>query len=379
MSAAPARHRDLFAETLLGFFAPIAPYLEDDSVSEIMINGPSRIYVERGGKLTEVPARFAGVEALMSALRNLAQFAGRELDAANPVLEARFPDGSRVEAVIPPACQDGTCVAIRRFARNTLTLDRLLGFGAITPAAVQILRILIECKQNVVVSGGTASGKTSLLNALASLCPPDDRVVVIEDARELQLQLPHVVQLEAQAAHGDAPPTTIRSLFKATLRLRPDRIVIGEIRGGESLDLLQAMTSGHGGCMTTVHASHADDALHRLETMAMMSDVQLPLHALRAQVSSAVDVVVQVARQRDGRRLVTEIQEVIDYDPTRGYVLRPLFMLHSHREDNATRSTLLPTGELPTVAAQAEALGLELPAEVLAAAREKSARTGAPR
>ena len=364
---APARN--LFEETLLGFFAPIVPYLEDDTVSEIMINGPTHIYVERRGQVERVPARFASLDALMSALRNLAQYVGRELDPREPILEGRFPDGSRVEAVIPPACADGPCVAIRRFARQTLTLDRLLSLGAMTPAAVEILRLFVEHKRNIVVSGGTASGKTSLLNALASLCPGADRVVVIEDARELQLQLPHVVQLEAQPGRDGTPPTTIRGLFKATLRLRPDRIVIGEIRGGEALDLLQAMTSGHGGCMTTVHASHADDALHRLETMAMMSDVQLPLHALRAQVSSAVDLIVQVSRLRDGRRCITEIQEVLGYQPEQGYQLQPLFERRARVAGDPTSATLAATGILPTLVTRGDAEGVRLPDEVLAAAR----------
>ncbi|MEM7608069.1 MAG: ATPase, T2SS/T4P/T4SS family, partial [Myxococcota bacterium] len=241
--------REVFEQTILGFFDPIRPFMEDTSVSEIMINGPKEIYIEKGGRLSKTSATFPSHEALMSALRNLSQFVGRQLDEEHPILEARLPDGSRVEAVIPPASPDGPSVAIRRFFKDTLTIEKLLEFGSMTPDAAQTLQALVGCKQNIIVAGGTGSGKTSLLNCLSSFAGHNERVVIIEDARELQLQMPHVVQMEAQ------PPdprgrgqVTIRDLFKATLRMRPDRIVVGEIRSGEALELIQAMTSGHGGC-----------------------------------------------------------------------------------------------------------------------------------
>jgi len=357
--------KPIFEQTLRGFLAPIAPFLDDPTVNEIMINGPFQIFVERRGIVETTDAAFESHETLMSALRNLAQFVGRHFGPERPILEARLPDGSRVEAVIPPASPDGPTVAIRRFARDTLTMDRLLQFGSITADAVALLAVLVGCKQNIIVAGGTASGKTSLLNALSASIPLDERVVVIEDSRELQLQQPHVVQLEAQPpdARGRGQ-VSIRELFRATLRLRPDRIVVGEIRGAESLDLIQAMTSGHGGCLSTVHATHALDTLGRLETMAMMSDVQIPLQALRMQVASAIDFVVHTARLADGFRCVTEIAEVTGYDPAVGYHVQPLMArrYEGRDDDGHVRSVLEPTGAAPTAAAYFHAMGFELPA-----------------
>ena len=273
--------RDVFDQTLLQFFAPIRPFLDDPTVSEVMINGPDQIYIERKGRLTLTQARFTSQEALVAALRNLAQFVGRHVDEHRPILEARLPDGSRVEAVLPPAAPGGPYVAIRRFFRETLTIERLVGFGSFSPEAGEFLRQVILVKENTIVAGGTGSGKTSLLNALTGFIPADDRVVVIEDSQEVQPQQPHIVQLEARPpdARGRGA-VSIRDLFKATLRMRPDRIVVGEIRSGEALDLVQAMTSGHGGCMATVHATYPMDTLNRLETMCLMSDIALPLHAL---------------------------------------------------------------------------------------------------
>lgn len=342
---------EVYERTLLGFLAPIVPLLEEPGVSEVMINGPFEIFVERGGKLFRTERRFADQQALLSALSNLAQYAGRPFDEEHPILEARLPDGSRVEAVLPPAAPLGPQVAIRRFFRETISVEKLLRLGSLTAEAANTLRFLVGCKQNLVVAGGTGSGKTSLLNALSSFIPDDERVVVIEDARELQLQREHVVQLEAR------PPdvrgrgrVTVRDLFRASLRMRPDRIVIGEIRGGEALDLVQAMTSGHGGCLSTVHATYPIDALNRLETMALMSDVQLPLFALRAQIASAVDIIVQTARLRDGSRHVTHISEVVGCDANGGYEICDLF-LHVRGDGSqggSAGSRLVATGNQPT-------------------------------
>jgi pilus assembly protein CpaF len=363
----------IFAQTLRGFLAPVTAYLDDPAVSEIMINGHATIYVERGGRIERTTARFASEEALYTALRNLAQFVGRHFGPDQPVLEARLPDGSRVEAVVPPAAPDGPVVSIRRFSRQPLTMDRLVRLGALTRDAADTLAALLACRQNVVVSGGTASGKTSMLNALSAFVDPDERIVVIEDARELDLQQPHVVHLEAQPpdARGRGQ-VTVRRLFQATLRLRPDRIVVGEIRGGESLDLVQAMTSGHGGCMTTVHATHPLDALSRLETMALMSDVALPLRALRAQVASAVDFVVHTARLADGARCVTHISEVLGQDDS-GYRVCDLFVRRQYARDANGRiaSALEPTGALPTAVEYLRGMGHTLPAAVLAAAARR--------
>lgn len=316
----------VFDQTVASLFAPVAPFLEGDGVSEIMINGHDEIYVEKEGRLQLTPNRFASEHDLMSALRNLSQFVGRELNSQQPILEARLPDGSRVEAVIPPAAPSGPLVSIRRFRRQQLTLERLVELGAVSVNTALLLRSAIERKHNIIVAGGSGSGKTSLLNALASLASNDERVVVIEDSQELQIRLPHVVQLESQ------PPdvcgrgaVTIRALFRATLRMRPDRIVIGEIRGGEALDLIQAMTSGHRGCLSTVHATLPLDTLSRLETMALMSDVDVPLNVLRVQIASAIDTIVQVSRCSDGSRYVTHIAEVLGYDRKAGYRIRHSF------------------------------------------------------
>jgi pilus assembly protein CpaF len=369
--------KEIFEQTLLDFLGPVRPYLEQDGVSEIMINGPDTIYIERSGRIERVEARFDSVESLMAALRNLAQYVGRSFGEDRPVLEGHLPDGSRVEAIIPPAAPDGPCVAIRRFYREKLTGQALIDFGSITGDALAFVTSLVACKQNVIVAGGTASGKTSLLNVLSSFIDDGERIVVIEDARELQLQKSHVVQLEAQP--GDARgrgKVTVRDLFKATLRMRPDRIVVGEIRGGEALDLLQAMTSGHGGCMSTVHASTALDTLNRLETMAMMSEVNLPLHAVRAQVASAINFIVHGERLRDGARVISSITEVLQYDPDRGYLVRDMFRRAFHGQDASGRmhSSLEPTGELPGCTDYLRAHGHELPQAMLAAAtRRRSA------
>jgi len=356
---------EVYERTVLGFLAPVVPLLEDPGVSEVMINGPFEVYAERGGKLFRTDRRFADQQALLSALRNLAQYAGRPLDEEHPILEARLPDGSRVEAVLPPAAPRGPLVAIRRFFRETLSVERLQRLGSLTAEAAELLSLLVECKQNIMVAGGTGSGKTSLLNALSGFIPPDERVVVIEDARELQLQREHVVQLEARPpdARGQGR-VTIRDLFRASLRLRPDRIVIGEIRGGEALDLVQAMTSGHGGCLSTVHATYPLDTLNRLETMALMSDVQLPLFALRAQVASAVNVIVQTARLRGGSRCVTHISEVAGCEPGGGYAIRDLFLRRQGEADGggATASGLVATGIAPVCRQAMASLGRELPA-----------------
>src|SRR4051794_3950564 len=262
----------VFAEALLEFFAPVRPYLDDPTVTEVMINGPGKIYVERAGKVQKVEETFPNVKALYAALRSTAQYVGKFVDDERPLLEGRLPDGSRVAAVLPPAGNGGPYVAIRRFFGEKLTMQRLLQLDSITPDGAEMIRVLVESKQNVVIAGGTSSGKTSLLNAVSELIPDDERVVVIEDSKELALLRDHVVTLEGRPAdakgHGEV---TIRQLFRITLRMRPDRIVIGELRGGEALDLVQAMTSGHGGCLTTLHATYPRDVLTRLETMAMMA------------------------------------------------------------------------------------------------------------
>ena len=359
--------KEVFEQTLMGFLDPIRPFLDDPTVSEVMINGPFQIWIERRGRIERTDAAFASHYALMAAVRNLAQFVGRYVDEDRPILEARLPDGSRVEAILPPAAPDGPHVAIRRFFKESLTVERLLQFGSLTEDAAQTLSALVAAKQNIIVAGGTGSGKTSLLNVLSSFIDEAERVVVIEDSRELQLQRPHVLQLEARPpdARGRGA-VTIRDLFRATLRMRPDRIVVGEIRGGESLDLIQAMTSGHGGCLSTVHASYPIDTMSRLETMALMADIGLPLFALRAQIASAVDIIVQTSRLQDGSRCVTHITEAVGYEQTAGYQLKDIFIRKYEGRDGRGRiiSHLLPTGELPGCIEMIQALGMELPASI---------------
>jgi pilus assembly protein CpaF len=363
--------KQVFEQTIRGHFEPILPFLDDPSVTEVMINGHQNIYIERGGRIHQAAAQFSSEEALTAALRNLAQYSGRTFGPERPILETRLPDGSRVEAILPPAAE-GVHVAIRRFSRDVLTMERLVRFGSLTQDAADTLAVLVAAKQNIVVAGGTGSGKTSFLNALSSFTAEEERIVVIEDNRELQLQRPHVVQLEAQPADARGRGRlTIRDLFRATLRMRPDRIVVGEVRGGEALDLVQAMTSGHGGCLTTVHASHPRDAIGRLETLALMSDVDLPLSALRAQVGSAIDIIVHTARAGDGSRVVSHVSELVGYDPERGYQVRDLFERHFEGKEASGRviSRLEPTGILPTCTDYARAMGLTLPEGVLARAR----------
>ena len=364
---------EVFEETIREHLAPVAAYLDDPQVSEIMINGADVVFVERYGKLHRVGVSFESDEALLAIVRNAAQFSGKLVDEKRPVLEGRLPDGSRIQALIPPAAPDGPQIAIRRFFKETLTVERLIGLDAMTPDAAATLHALVAAKRSVLVAGGTGSGKTSMLNALSSCIPEDERVVVIEEAKEVQLQREHVVQLEACApdAHGRGG-ISVRDLFRATLRMRPDRVVIGEIRSGEALDIIQAMTSGHGGCMATLHATHPWDTLTRLETMCMMSDVDLPLAAMRTQIGSGVDIIVQLSRLKDGTRKLTHITEVCGYDFSAGrYDLRDLFVrkFHGLASNGSVDSDLSPTGLLPRCAEQLLAHGVELPGAVLEAAR----------
>jgi pilus assembly protein CpaF len=301
----------VFAEFVSGFFAPIEKLLLDPEVSEVLINGFEEVHVERGGRLSRASCSFDSEASLLSALRATAQYLGRPLDERNPMLEGRLPDGSRLQAVLAPMAEGGPCVAIRRHQKSSHSFQQPISWGALNQASLDYIQALVLQKKNLLVSGGTGSGKTSLLRCVAGLTPVEERIVTIEDARELALSLPHVVSLEARPPDSQGlGRVTIRDLFLATLRMRPDRIVIGELRAGEALELIQAMTSGHGGCLSTIHASSPGDALRRLETLALLSGIELPLIALRAQVASAVDAIIQVERRADGGRWVRCIAEV---------------------------------------------------------------------
>ena len=372
--------KQIFEQTVRQFFAPIASFLDDPAVSEVMINGPDQIYIERRGMLELTDARFPSREALLAALRNLSQYVGKPIDEMHPILEGRFPDGSRVEALVPPIAPDGPHVAIRRFFKETLTMDRLVEFGSMPSLAAETLRALVAGKLNILIAGGTGSGKTSMLNALSSFIPDGERVVVIEDSREIQFQKPHVVQLEARPANAKGQGAIgIRELFRATLRMRPDRVIVGEIRGGEALDIVQAMTSGHGGCMGTLHASHPKDTLTRLETMAMMSDIDMPLGAMRTQIGAGVQLVVQCSRLQDGSRKVTHITEVAGFDPaTQKYRLQDLFVrkFHGSSPDGKLLSELVATGAPPSFLEQLEEHGVALPEAPAGRARAVSVPVG---
>lgn len=370
----------VFNATLLSFFDPVRRYLDDPSVTEIMINGPGKIYIERKGKLIKVEETFPNVKSLYAALRNTAQYVGKHVDEERPLLEGRLPDGSRVAAVLPPAGNDGPYVAIRRFFGEKLTMERLLELDSITPDGAEMIRVLVESKQNLVIAGGTSSGKTSLLNAVSELIPDDERVVVIEDSKELALLRDHVVTLEGRPADAKGRgEVTIRQLFRITLRMRPDRIVIGELRGGEALDLVQAMTSGHGGCLTTLHATYPRDVMTRLETMSMMADIEMPLPAMRAQIASAVDIVIQAARYRDGTRKVTHISEIVGFDMAKGtYNINDLFIrkVKGVESDGRVVSKLVPTGNMPDCMETILAAGLDVPASVHEAKWRRDQKAG---
>ncbi len=294
------------------FFGPIAEHLDDPAVTEIMINGPDRIYIEKKGHLTKIDAKFINEQALEAAVKNVARSVGRVFNDKDPRLDARLPDGSRVHAVIPPMARFGTTVAIRKFSAEKLTVPQLIGFGSLTDEGFRLIDTIVKLHKNVIVSGATSSGKTSILNVLSSFIQPEERIIIIEDSSELQLQQDHLVPFETRKPDEKGKgEVSIRDLIHSSLRLRPDRIIIGEIRGGEALDLLQALNTGHGGSMSTIHSNSPLDSLSRMETCALLSGVDMPLHALRSQVANAIEVVVQTARLMDGSRKIISIAEVM--------------------------------------------------------------------
>ncbi len=291
---------------------PIEPFLEDDSVSEIMVNGLALIYVERNGKLTRTTSQFLTEAHLRQVIERIVSKVGRRIDESSPMVDARLPDGSRVNAVIPPLAVDGPSLTIRKFSREALGVDDLIGFGTLSRGSVDFLSCCVRGRMNVLVSGGTGTGKTTLLNVLSNFIPEDERIVTLEDAVELQLRQEHLVRLESRPPNVEGKgQITIRDLVRNSLRMRPDRVIIGECRGGEALDMLQAMNTGHDGSLSTLHANGPRDALARLETLCLMAGMELPVRAIREQIASAVDVLVHVARLRDGTRRVTHVSEVV--------------------------------------------------------------------
>ena len=290
---------------------PLEPLLEDDSIDDIMVNGPAKVFIERGGKVVLSAAHFRDTAHLAGICQRIASSIGRRVDESSPMCDARLKDGSRVNIVFPPLALDGPYISIRKFGRKVIDLQRLMALGAMTPQVARVLEIAARCRLNVIISGGTGSGKTTLMNAMSRLISPGERIVTVEDAAELRLQQPHVVRLETRPPSLEGRgEVTQRDLVRNALRMRPDRIIIGEVRSGEAFDMLQAMNTGHDGSMSTVHANNTRDALTRIENMVQMGNMGLPSRAIRTQIVGAVDLIVQVARQRDGGRRVIQVSEV---------------------------------------------------------------------
>ncbi|MGE5587661.1 MAG: CpaF family protein [Clostridia bacterium] len=342
---------------------PITPLLEDDSVTEIMVNGPNNVYVERSGRIERARVCFRSADHVMHIIERIVSPLGRRIDEASPMVDARLPDGSRVNAIIPPISLVGPCITIRKFAREPFTIDDLVRFGTLTREMAQFLDACVKARLNIVVSGGTGSGKTTTLNVLSSFIPHDERIVTIEDAAELQLRQEHVVTLEARPPNLEGKGAiAIRDLVRNALRMRPDRIVVGEVRSGEALDMLQAMNTGHDGSLTTGHANSPRDMLARLETMVLMAGMDLPLRAIREQISSAVDLIVHQARLRDGSRKITHLTEVQGME---GEIItmQDIYVFEQTGVDEQGRVTgrFKATGIRPKFLERFEAMGIPVP------------------
>ncbi len=292
---------------------PLIPLMQDNTVTDILVNGANDVFVERGGKLERTDVVFPSQDAVTELAMRIVEAVGREIDPRRPLVDARLIDGSRVNVIAPPLAVDGTSISIRKFSSRKISLDDMAAGGHISPALAELLKVAGRCRMNMIISGGTGSGKTTLLNAISQYIDPHERVVTIEDAAELQLQQPHVVRLETKPAlHGHDPSeeVSIRDLLRNALRMRPDRIIVGEVRGSEAFDMMQAMNTGHEGSLTTIHANHPRDALARLENMISMANLSLPIRSVRAQIASALHLVIQSSRMRDGVRRITFISEI---------------------------------------------------------------------
>lgn len=348
-------------------YGPLEPLLADPTVSEIMVNRFDRLYVERNGRLQESPHRFTGEPQLRRVIERIVARVGRRIDESSPLVDARLEDGSRVNAIIPPLAVDGASLTIRKFAGTPYTVNDLIGFGSLSHEVATVLDAAVRAKMNVLVSGGTGTGKTTLLNVLSAFIPGDERIITIEDAVELQLQQEHVVRLESRPPNIEGRgEITIRDLVRNSLRMRPDRIVVGEVRGAESLDMLQAMNTGHEGSISTLHANSPRDAISRMETLVLMAGMDLPLRAIREQISSAIDIIVQITRHKDGVRRITHITEVHGME---GEIitLQDAFTFDysaGYDDEGRLRGRIEPTGVRPRFAERIADYGIALPVSV---------------
>lgn len=358
----------VFETSVQVFLAPVVKFLNDESVTEVMINGPKTIFIERRGLVEKTDAQFEDESALMAAVRNISQFVGRPVDNEHPFLDARLPDGSRIHAVVPPVARNGTTVAIRKFSKERLSLKDLISKGALSNDAARFLDVCLYLKKNIIVSGGTGSGKTTILGIMASRCLPNQRIVVLEDSAELKIHNDHVVFFEARPAdeYGKGE-VTLRDLVKSSLRLRPDRVIVGEVRGAEALDLISSMNTGHSGSMGTVHSNNPKECLTRLETLALMTDSDVPVQAVRAQVAAAIQIVIQLSRMQDGSRKVTHISEGLGMDIHGNYQVNDIYLFEQtgRDKDGKILGEQKPTGNLPSFIREIEVNHLPFTREML--------------
>jgi len=359
---------EIFKQVLQEFegYGPIQPFIDDPDVSEVMVNGATRIYVEREGKIEKTRARFSNDEHVLEIIQRIVAPLGRRIDSEHPAVDARLPDGSRVNAIIPPVAIDGPSITIRKFKRDKLGVDELVQLGSFSATMAKFLQACVVSRLNIIISGGTGSGKTTLLNMLSGFIPEDERIVTIEDAAELQLRQEHIVRLETKAPdENGGGGMSVRELVRNALRMRPDRIVVGEVRGGEALDMLQAMNTGHDGSLTTIHANTPRDTISRLETLVLMSGLDLPVRVVREQIASAIDLIVQQTRMSDGTRKVTQITEMQGMEGDM-IVLSDLYKFESSgmAKDGKIRGEHKASGIRPLFMPQLEAAGFKLGPEV---------------
>ncbi|MDX9731682.1 MAG: CpaF family protein [Bdellovibrionales bacterium] len=374
MSSAAGGVSGVFADAIKNNLQPVQYLWDDPSVSEILINGPDDIFVERKGKLEKTTARFRSEDDLVAAVNSIAQSVGRRINLEEPRLDARLPDGSRIHAVIPPLARCGTVVSIRKFTQSKITFKDYIKLGAITGDAANFLEIAMFLGKNILVSGGTGSGKTTLLGLLCSRIPKGQRIIVIEDASELSIEYEHVVRFETRMADERGRfEVSMRDLLKSSLRLRPDRIIVGEVRGAEGMELIQAMNTGHKGCLGTIHANTANDAMVRLETLAMGSDAKISEKAMQYSISSAIDLVVQISRLSDGSRRIVEIAECRGLDENFNYDVVPIYRMSNlmRGADGKLAGQIEPTGEIPSFMGEIEDNKIPFP-------RAKFFASGAP-